>query len=55
MTRVGQQGERVGEQAKDDFEDNEAKIQEDSDQEGAAKVLGRIMLMTMCVLSVRHE
>ena len=52
--RIGEKGKRVGKQAEDNLKENEAEVQADSQQEGAAEILRRPMLMTMFVMRVAH-
>ena len=53
MAGVSQQCERVGEQTKDDFQQDEAKIQRNANQELATEILGR-MMVAMFVMGVPH-
>ena len=55
MAGIRQQGEGVREQAKDNFQDDEAAIEENSDQECSPKIGRRMMLMAMFVMVVAHE
>ena len=49
VTGVGQQGERAGQQAECDFDENECEVQSDADREGAIVAYGRMQVTSGAV------